>query len=210
MLWTVFGSGLLNTLFVALGYDLRSHGSVDPKRAMAFWKERWLHGLAVHGAMMTLVFIGIQALLVPGWLYEILAAFTVPIAMIHPKAPPFRRARKLARGSWIAIFLVLAIGGISAAVFDLASIAAVDYLQVLQTGVSSFADEGESASLGTVVGGWVTLRAMPAAVPVSPVAAAVGGVLSAIVPAAVSAGLVWMYSERLAEASAAKDAKKSS
>ena len=193
---------------MALGHDLRTNGTVQMKRAMAWWRPRWVGALAVHGAMISLVYLGVQALFVPGAIYAILTAFVVPIAMIHPEAPAFRRSRKLSRGSWATIFLLLAIGGVLATVVEFGAVAVYDQIDLAVSGTSAFMDDDGNHSLATVAAGWVTSRAMPAAVPIPPIAAALGAALSVLFPGAVSAGLVWLYGERLALSSARQQAKK--
>ena len=197
LLWWVLGGGVLGTLFIALADDRRTHGTIDVGRALGAWRQRALGAVAVHGLTTTVVFIGLQALFVPGIVYAVIMGFTVHVAMLQPEHRPFARSRRLTRRWWRPVFLVLALGVVSGLVAQVGSIVLVDFVQVGLMGMDSpFLEPGESWSLQRTLAAWATMQAFPSSVPMPVGGMALGSFLGTLCSGAATAGLVWTYRER--------------
>ena len=192
----LFGGGLLSLLWVALGADLHQHGKVDVGRALGLWRSQLGGALAVHGATATVIFLGLQALVIPGLVYALMMAFTVHIAVLHPDLPPFKESSRLTRGWWRPVFNVLALGFVPGLVLQLLGVLLVDYVQFTAGFGSEFADDEGVYQVGRMLAGWATAQAMPGAVPLPPLGLAVGAVLAGLANGAAMAGLVWTYLDR--------------
>jgi len=194
--WWVFGGGILATLFIAIADDKRTHGAVNLGRAMGVWGARWPGALAVHGGTATVIFLGLQALWIPGLVYALMMAFTVHIAMLHPQDRPFRGSARLTRGWWRPVFNVLALGVVPGLVLQVLGVLVVDVVQVQLGYPSPFVDEAGVYQVGRMLAGWVTVQAMPGSVGLPALGVGLGAALNALATGAATAGLVWTYHER--------------
>lgn len=199
LFWWIFGGGVLGTLFIALGHDLREHGSVHIGRALAVWRPRFLGALAVHGGTVTVIFIGLQVLWVPGVVYAIFMGFAVHLALLAPELKPFAESQRLTRGWWRPVFAMLILGVVPAIGLQPVILVLVDFIQ-LQLGYGSdFVTEDGAYSPARLFAAWLTVQAMPSTISFPAIGTAIGAAVSAVFMGATQAGLVWTFHERVAQ-----------
>lgn len=196
LLWWIYGGGVLGTLFIASAQDLYEHGSVQTGRVLARWRPRALGAVAIHGATVTVIFVGLQVLWIPGFVYALVMAFTVHLAMLEPDARPFRTSQRLTRGWWRPVFTLLALGVVPGLILQVLSLLAVDFVQAWLGLGSPFIDEQGSYSAARMLAGWATAQVMPASVTFPPLGVALGAAVNALCVGGTTAGLVWTFHER--------------
>jgi hypothetical protein len=198
LMWWLFAGGVAGTLWISLAVDLQDHGTLDLRRALAWWRPRLLGALAVHGGVVTVIFVGLQVLWVPGIIYATIMAFAVHAAMLHPELRALRRSGQLTAGRGRGVFNVLALGYVVMVVAQLLTMVGVEFLASL-AGLSDFVDADGSFAVGRVLFSWGYAQVFAGAVKLPPVGVGAGAAVAAFVWGSVTAGLTYMYRERSAK-----------
>lgn len=193
--WWTFIGGLAGSLWISLAVDRQDHGGVEVGRALAWWRPRLLGAVAVHGGVVTVIFIGLQMLWVPGIVYAIAMAFAVHAAMLDPDKRAIRRSSRITRGRGRGVFNVLALGYIIMVLAQLAVMVGAEGVVAL-AGASDFVYADGSYAFRRVLYSWAYAQVFAGAVKLPPVGVGASAAVAAFVWGSVIAGLTWQYREK--------------
>ncbi|TVQ94391.1 MAG: hypothetical protein EA397_01600 [Deltaproteobacteria bacterium] len=111
--WLVL-SALLHPLWIqVVDEGLRRGARAELSRAIDRWKAGWAGAAAVYAGAMTAIFLGLQALYVPGILLAIVFAFAPHAGILEPQERPYRLSRVLAQRVGFRLVLLLGAGGVA-------------------------------------------------------------------------------------------------
>jgi hypothetical protein len=191
--WCTFGA-LFSTVCVALSWDRVTAGAVSLRRVGSFWRSRSFEAAIVAAGTTTIIYLGMQLLIVPGLLYALLMALAVHAAFIHPEVPSLRRASQLSTRVWRSLFVVLAMGVVSGALVQVIAVVSVEFLLFLGGG-QMFVNEDGAFMVGRVLFTWMYAQLFGGGLP--PVGAAVGSAAALVCQGAATAGLTRIYRDQV-------------
>jgi hypothetical protein len=188
--WIVLG-GLMQPLWVSLAHARwTQEGPLDRSLGVKAWRARWREGLVAHGAAVTVIFLGLQALFVPGFIFAVSLAYAVHGAMIHDAPRPLRSSRRLVKGDSLRVACVLGVGLLAVLGAQVGMLVAFEGL--LATEGSAFVEEGVFRPERVVVS-WLFALVYPGGVRLSPWGIGAGAALGAGIWAVVLATLTGLY-----------------
>lgn len=194
LVWVVLG-GVVQPLWVHVAADAEAHGGRPAiGRAVAAWQAVAVESLVVHGAAATVIFLGLQALFVPGFLLAVALAFAVPAATLDRAAHPFQVSRRLTTGDSARVLTVLAVGLVATILAQIGAYIAV-------AGLAGPAGAPEYHEAGTFLPGRVVIAVLwglvyPGGVRLPVVGVGIGAALGAWIQAVVLAALTIAYVRR--------------
>lgn len=202
--WLVLG-GLVQPLWIHLTDDgLRHQGSVAVGRAVSSWRSVWAESAVVYGAMTTVVFLGLQALYIPGLIFAVALAFAVQAGTLERAERPFRISRQLARIYGFRVVLVLGLGAVGLLLCQIGAPVVVE--AILSTQADSEFVEGGTFRPERVVFSTIYAMLFPGTVRLSPIGVGIASGLGTVLWAGVAAILTVLYRvQRPAEPSVAAE-----
>lgn len=193
----VFLGGLLQPLFIHVaGSAAARAGRPDLGAAVAAWRGVAVESLVAHGAVSTVVFLGLQALFVPGFALAVALAYAVHAATLDRAPHPFRASRRLTTGDAARPLAILAAALLLSLVVQIGAHVAVEWAQAA-AGASEFVEGGRFLP-GRVVVSSLTALVYPGGVKVPVVGVAISSAIGAWIWAVALSSLTILYVERRA------------
>lgn len=196
LVWIVLG-GIVQPLWIHLADDgLRHGGRPSISRAVSAWRAVAIESLVVHGGVATVVFMGMQALFIPGILLAIAMAYAVHGATLHRVKRPVGQSRRLTLGDSLRVTFVLSVGMVLTLAAQLGMPVLVEFIYFLQ-GTSSFVEGGEFYPKRVFMSALFALT-LPGGVALPPVGVGLGAAVSTAAWALSLGALTELYHERRA------------
>jgi hypothetical protein len=193
----VFLGGVLQPVFIHVAASAAARdGRPDLGAATAAWRAVAVESLVVHGAVATVIFLGLQALFVPGFALAVALAYAVHAATLDRAPHPFRASRRLTTGDASRPLAILAGSLLLSLVVQIGAHVAVEWAQSA-AGASEFVVDGQFLP-GRVIVSSVTALVYPGGVRVPVVGVALSSAIGAWIGAVALSSLTILYVERRA------------
>lgn len=193
LLLSILLGGIVQPIACLLAQTKVEGSSVDTGVALARWRERWAPILVIHGGVATAIFVGLQALFLPGIILAVSLAYAVPATALDQEPRPLRLSRRLTAGDGARVLTLLTLAVIAGFVVQGASAVAVAAIEAAIDPAASEFIAADGFAPGRVLIATAFSLAMPGSVRVPAIGVGLGAAATALIWAATLAALTLMY-----------------
>jgi len=196
LLLSILLGGIVQPIACFLADTAIADGRVDVRTALSRWRARWAPALVIHGGVATLIFLGLQALFLPGIILAVSLAYAVPAAALDAEAHPLRLSRKLTVGDGARVLTLLSVAVVLGFALQAGVTVAVAAVQAALDPTASEFVGADGFAPGRVLIATGFSLAMPGSVRVPALGVGIGAALTALIWAGTLAALTLQYRDR--------------